>query len=100
MLVPELAPQKKIIVGEGIFFHTFIKDNTNCNSHGKDIYLSLAEYSYYTGDYDKDTKTFRGPLGPAILDSDFDITDFSNSSQLGSGNEVVVRGPKRNRPKF
>ena len=53
-----------------------------------------------TLDYDKDTKTFRGPLGPDILESDFDITDFIKSSQLGSGNEVVVRGPKRNRPKF
>ena len=44
MLVPEIAP--------------YIKDNNNCKSHGKDIYLSLAEYSYYTGDYDKDTNTF------------------------------------------
>ena len=53
-----------------------------------------------TLDYDKDTKTFRGPLGPDILESDFDITALFKSSQLGSGNEVVVRGPKRNRPKF
>ena len=44
MLVPEIAP--------------YIKDNNNCNSHGKDIYLQLIEYSYYTGDYDKDTNTF------------------------------------------
>ena len=47
--------------------------------------------------YDKDTKTFRGPLGPDILESDFDITNFIKSSQLGSGNETVVRSPKRNR---
>ena len=53
-----------------------------------------------TLDYDKDTKTFRGPLGPDILESDFDIKEFIKSSQLGSANEVVVRGPKRNRPKF
>ena len=53
-----------------------------------------------TLDYDKNTKTFRGPLGPDILESDFDITAFIKSSQLGSGNEVVVRSPKRNRPKF
>ena len=53
-----------------------------------------------TLDYDKTAKKFRGPLGPDILESDFDITAFIKSSQLGSGNEVVVRGPKRNRPKF
>ena len=53
-----------------------------------------------TLDYDKDTETFRGPLGPDILESDFDITAFIKSSQLGSGNETVVRSPKRNRPKF
>ena len=53
-----------------------------------------------TLDYDKDTKTFRVPLGPDILESDFDIKEFIKSSQLGSANEVVVRGPKRNRPKF
>ena len=53
-----------------------------------------------TLDYDKSAKKFRGPLGPDILESDFDITAFIKSSQLGSGNEVVVRGPKRNRPKF
>jgi len=47
--------------------------------------------------YDEDTKTFRGPLGPDILESDFDITNFIKSSQLGSGNETVVRSPKRNR---
>ena len=51
-------------------------------------------------DYDKSAKKFRGPLGPDILESDFDITAFIKSSQLGSGNETVVRSPKRNRPKF
>ena len=53
-----------------------------------------------TLDYDKTHEKFRGPLGPDILESDFDITAFIKSSQLGSGNEVVVRSPKRNRPKF
>ena len=53
-----------------------------------------------TLEYDQTLEKFRGPLGPDILESDFDITAFIKSSQLGSGNEVVVRGPKRNRPKF
>jgi len=53
-----------------------------------------------TLDYDKEAKKFRGPLGPDILESDFDITAFIKSSQLGSSNETVVRSPKRNRPKF
>ena len=53
-----------------------------------------------TLNYDKTLKKFRGPLGPDILESDFDITDFIKSSQLGSGNETVIRSPKRNRPKF
>ena len=44
MLVPEIAP--------------YIKDNNNCNSHGKDIYLQLIEYTYCTGEYDKDNHTF------------------------------------------
>ena len=52
-----------------------------------------------TLDYDKDTKTFRGPLGPDILESDFDIEDFVKSSQLGSV-DTVIKSPKRNRPKF
>ena len=52
-----------------------------------------------TLDYDKNTKTFRGPLGPDILESDFDITEFIKSSQLGS-TETVIRSPKRNRLKF
>ena len=52
-----------------------------------------------TLDYDKDTKTFRGPLGPDILESDFDITEFVRSSQLGS-TDTVIRSPKRNRLKF
>jgi hypothetical protein len=53
-----------------------------------------------TLDYDIPAKKFRGPLGPDILESDFDITDFIKSSQLGSGNETVIRSPKRNRPKY
>ena len=53
-----------------------------------------------TLEYDQTLEKFRGPLGPDILESDFDITAFIKSSQLGSGNEVVVRSPKRNRPKF
>ena len=53
-----------------------------------------------TLEYDKSAQKFRGPLGPDILESDFDITAFIKSSQLGSGNETVVRSPKRNRPKF
>jgi hypothetical protein len=52
-----------------------------------------------TLNYDKDTGTFRGPLGPDILESDFDITAFIKSTQLGSV-DTVLRGPKRNRPKF
>ena len=44
MLVPEIAP--------------YIKDNNNCKSHGKDMYIQMVEYSYYTGEYDKDTNTF------------------------------------------
>ena len=49
MLVPDMA--------------AYIKDNNNCNSHGKDIYLQLVEYSYYGGRYDKGSHTF-------IYDSD------------------------------
>ena len=49
--------------------------------------------------YDNDTKTFRGPLGPDILESDFNINDFIKSSALGSV-DTVIRSPKRNRPKF
>ena len=52
-----------------------------------------------TLDYDTDTKTFRGPLGPDVIESDFDIPAFIKSSQLGSS-ETVVRSPKKNRPKF
>ncbi len=52
-----------------------------------------------TLDYDKTHGKFRGPLGPDILESDFDITEFIKSSQLGS-TETVIRSPKRNRLKF
>ena len=52
-----------------------------------------------TLNYDKSVKKFRGPLGPDILESDFDIMDFVKSSQLGSI-DTVIKSPKRNRPKF
>ena len=52
-----------------------------------------------TLDYDKSAKKFRGPLGPDILESDFDIKDFIKSSQLGSA-DTFIKSPKRNRPKF
>ena len=52
-----------------------------------------------TLNYDKSVKKFRGPLGPDILESDFDIKDFIKSSQLGSA-DTVIKSPKRNRPKF
>ena len=32
-----------------------------------------------TLDYDKSAKKFRGPLGPDILESDFDISEFVKS---------------------
>ena len=44
MLMPELAP--------------YIKDNNNCKSHGKDMYIVMLEYIAYDGEYDKDTNTF------------------------------------------
>ena len=49
--------------------------------------------------YDKSKKKFSGPLGPDILESDFDIKDFVKSSQLGSA-DTFIKSPKRNRPKF
>ena len=49
--------------------------------------------------YDKGTETFRGPLGPDILESDFDISEYIKSSALGSA-DTVVRSPKRNGPRF
>ena len=49
--------------------------------------------------YDQTLEKFRGPLGPDILESDFDIKDFVRSSQLGSA-DTFIRSPKRNRPKF
>ena len=49
--------------------------------------------------YDKSVGKFRGPLGPDILESDFDITDFIKRSKLGGG-DTIIRSPKRNRPKF
>ena len=47
--------------------------------------------------YDTGTKTFRGPLGPDILESDFDITDFIKNAK-GDINDRYVKSPKRNRP--
>jgi len=52
-----------------------------------------------TLEYDQTLEKFRGPLGPDILESDFDIKDFIKSSQLGSA-DTVIKSPKRNRPKF
>ena len=52
-----------------------------------------------TLNYDTTDGKFRGPLGPDILESDFDINDFVRSSQLGSI-DTVIKSPKRNRPKF
>ena len=52
-----------------------------------------------TLEYDQTLKKFRGPLGPDILESDFDIKDFIKSSQLGSA-DTFIKSPKRNRPKF
>ena len=52
-----------------------------------------------TLNYDTSDGKFRGPLGPDILESDFDISDFVKSSEFGSA-ETRVKSPKRNRPKF
>tara|TARA_B100000929_G_C15398591_1_gene383747 strand:+ start:180 stop:503 length:324 start_codon:yes stop_codon:yes gene_type:complete len=52
-----------------------------------------------TLNWDESVKKFRGPLGPDILESDFDIEDFVKSSQLGSV-DTVIKSPKRNRQKF
>ena len=52
-----------------------------------------------TLEYDQTLEKFRGPLGPDILESDFDIKDFVKSSHLGSA-DTFIRSPKRNRPKF
>jgi hypothetical protein len=49
--------------------------------------------------YDINLKKFRAPLGPDILESDFDINDFLKSTALGSIDNVI-KSPKRNRPKF
>ena len=50
--------------------------------------------------YDEDKKTFRGGLGPDIIESDFNIEEYIKDSQLGSGNETVVRSRRRGRAKF
>ena len=52
-----------------------------------------------TLNYDQSTGKFRGPLGPDILESDFDISEYIKSSALGSA-DTVVRSPKRNGPRF
>jgi len=53
-----------------------------------------------TLNYDKDKKVFRGGLGPDIIESDFNIEEYIKDSQLGSGNETVVRSRRRGRAKF
>lgn len=35
-----------------------IKDNENCNEHGKDTYMQMVEYLSYDGEYDASTNTF------------------------------------------
>ena len=52
-----------------------------------------------TLNYDQTLGKFRGPLGPDILESDFDIMDFVKSSQLGSA-DTFIKSPKKHRPKF
>ncbi len=52
-----------------------------------------------TLNYDTTDGKFRGPLGPDILESDFDIKEFIKSSQLGSA-DTFIKSPKKNRPKF
>ena len=52
-----------------------------------------------TLNYDESDGKFRAPLGPDILESDFEISDYVKSSALGSA-DTVVKSPKRNRPKF
>jgi len=49
--------------------------------------------------YDINLKKFRAPLGPDILESDFDINEFIKSSALGSA-DTYIKSPKRNRLKF
>jgi len=53
-----------------------------------------------TLNYDEERKTFRGGLGPDIIESDFNIEEYIKDSQLGSGNETVVRSRRRGRAKF
>ena len=36
---------------------SIIKDNENCNDHGK-VYLFMVEYVSYDGEYDANTNTF------------------------------------------
>ena len=52
-----------------------------------------------TLNYDEERKTFRGGLGPDVIESDFDIAEFIKTAQLGNA-DTVVRSPKRNRPKI
>ena len=52
-----------------------------------------------TLDYDTTFEKFRGPLGPDMLESDFDIKEFISSSKMGI-TDRTIRSPKRNRPKF
>jgi len=52
-----------------------------------------------TLNYDVDKSCFRGGLGPDIIESDFDISEFIKTVQLGNA-DVVVKSPKRNRSKL
>ena len=52
-----------------------------------------------TLDYDTTLKKFRGPLGPDILESDFDIMEFISSSKMGIIDRTI-KSPKRWRPRF
>jgi hypothetical protein len=51
-----------------------------------------------TLNYDKSAKKFRGPLGPDILESDFDITDFVGGLGMAGFDKPTIKSPKRNRP--
>ena len=49
--------------------------------------------------YDTTLEKFRGPLGPDMLESDFDIKEFISSSKMGI-TDRTIRSPKRNRARF
>ena len=37
---------------------SIIKDNENCNDHGKGTYMQMVDYVSYDGEYDANTNTF------------------------------------------